>query len=184
MQVTAGNGYWANKFAYQLGFKGFDAFKVKDLNYLVEFNTARPFTYTQGSSLLNYRHYVEALAHPMGANFREFLSIWNYQHHRWSFSAQTTVAKYGLNDGINGGKDINELYETRTSEFGYGTAEGLVTKFTYLDARVAYVFNPKYNLRLEIGAIRRQENNSVLNDKTTMFTIGLRSTFRNIYQDF
>ncbi|RYE54365.1 MAG: gliding motility protein RemB [Sphingobacteriales bacterium] len=183
-EVTARNGYWANKFAYQLGFKGFDAFKIQDLNYLVEFNTARPFTYSQRNSLLNYGHYVEALAHPMGANFREFLSIWNYQINRWSFSAQANVAKYGLNDGMNRGKDINESYNTRTGEYGYGTADGLVTKFTYLDARVAYVFNPKYNLRLEVGGVFRQENNSALNDKTTLFTIGLRSTFRNIYQDF
>ena len=183
-EVFKGDGYWANKFAYQLGFKGFDAFKVRDLNYLVEFNTARPFTYTQRSSLLNYGHYAEALAHPMGANFREFLTIWNYQWKKWSVSAQANVAQYGLNNGENVGKDINESYVTRGRENGYKTAGGLKTNFAYLDGRVAYVINPKYNLRLEAGAIFRQEKSSSIKDKTTMVTFGLRSSFRNIYQDF
>lgn len=183
-EVFAGNGYWGNKFAYQLGVKGFDAFKVSGLNYLAEFNTARPFTYSQKSSLLNYGHYVEALAHPMGANFRELLTIWNYQRGNWAFSAQANMAKYGLNNGENVGKDINEPYTTRTGQYGYKTTGGLATNFAYLDGRVAYIINPKYNLRFELGGIFRQEKNTLANDKTTMVTFGLRSTFRNIYQDF
>jgi hypothetical protein len=183
-QVFAGDGYWANKFAYQLGVKGFDAFKVPGLNYLAEFNTARPFTYSQRTSVLNYGQYAEALAHPMGANFREFLTIWNYQLQKWSFAAQANFANYGLNNGENVGKDINESYETRTSQNGYKTGNGLKTDFMYLDGKVSYVINPKYNLRLEAGGIFRQEKNNLSNDKTIMFTFGLRSTFRNIYQDF
>jgi hypothetical protein len=183
-EVFAANGYWANKFGYQLGLKGFDAFKIAGLNYLAEFNTARPFTYTQRSSLLNYGHYAEALAHPMGANFREFLTIWNYQLNKWAFSAQANYANYGLNNGQNVGKDINESYNTRTSQYNYKTAGGLKTDFIYLDARVSYVLNPKYNLRFEAGGIFRQEKNSLNKDNTTMVTFGLRSSFRNIYQDF
>lgn len=183
-EVVKGEGYWANKFAYQLGVKGFDAFKIKDLNYLVEFNTARPFTYSQRSTLLNYGHYTEALAHPMGANFKELLSIWNYQYQKWAVTVQVNVAKYGLNNGQNVGKDINESYNTRTQQYGYHTGDGLKTNFRYLDAKLAYILNPKYNLRLEIGGIYRQEKNALANDKTSMLTFGLRSTFRNIYQDF
>ena len=183
-EVFKNKGYWANKFAYQLGVKGFDAFKVPGLNYLAEFNTARPFTYSQRTSLLNYGNYAEALAHPMGANFREFLTIWNYQYNRWAFSAQANYAQYGLNNGQNVGKDINQSYEDRAGTYGYKTAGGLKTNFAYLDGRVSYVLNPKYNLRLELGGIYRQEKNSLSNDKTTMVTFGLRSTFRNIYQDF
>lgn len=183
-EVFAGNGYWANKLAFQLGIKGFDAFKVAGLNYLAEFNTARPFTYSQRSSLLNYGHYAEQLAHPLGANFREFLTIWNYQINKWAFSAQANYANYGLDNGQNVGKDINESYETRTQQYGYKTGDGLKTNFMYLDGRVSYIINPKYNLRLEAGAIFRQEKNSLSNDKTTMVTFGLRSSFRNIYSDF
>jgi len=184
-EVFKGDGYWANKFAYQLGIKGFDAFKVKDLNYLVEFNTARPFTYTQRKSLLNYGHYAEALAHPMGANFREFVSIWNYQLGRWGFYGQGNFAQYGLNiNGENVGKDINQSYDTRARDNGYKTTNGLKTDFYYLDGRVSFLINPKYNLRFELGGIMRTEKNSLGTDRTNQITFGLRSTFRNIYQDF
>lgn len=184
-EVFKGDGYWANKFAYQLGVKGFDAFKVANLNYLLEFNTARPFTYTQRKSLLNYGHYAEALAHPMGANFREFLTIWNYQLGRWGFYGQGNFAQYGLNaNGENFGKNINESYDTRTKNNGYKTTGGLKTDFYYLDGRVSYLINPKYNLRFELGGIVRTEKNSLGTDRTNQITFGLRSTFRNIYQDF
>lgn len=184
-EVFKGDGYWANKFAYQLGIKGFDAFKISNLNYLVEFNTARPFTYTQRKSLLNYGHYAEALAHPMGANFREFVTIWNYQLGRWGFYAQSNFAQYGLNEnGENLGKNINESYDTRTRDYGYKTTNGLKTDFYYLDGRVSFLINPKYNLRFELGGIVRTEKNSLGTDRTNQITFGLRSTFRNIYQDF
>lgn len=185
-EVFKGDGYWANKFAYQLGVKGFDAFKVSGLNYLAEFNTARPFTYSHKSSLSNYGHYAEALANPLGANFRELLTIWNYRIGRFDFYGQANYANYGLDvNGENFGKDINRSnqdYRLRAS--GYKTSGGLKTDFYYLDGRVSYIINPKYNLRLEVGGIYRQETNSLTNDKTTMLTVGLRSTFRNFYRDF
>jgi hypothetical protein len=53
----------------------------------------------------------------------------------------------------------------------------------YLQGKVAYLLNPKYNLRIELGGIFRQEQNSEFKDKTTMITIGLRSSFRQIYND-
>lgn len=184
-KIIENKGSWVNKFGYQLGIKGFDAFKVNQLNYLLEFNTARPFTYSQRSSLLNYGHYVEALAHPMGANFREFLSTWSYSKNRWGIYLQGNYAQYGLNiNGENFGKDINVSYETRLYQEGYRTTGGLKTSFYYLDGRISYILNPKYNLRFEIGGISRTEKNSLTKDVTNQITFGLRSTFRNLYQDF
>ncbi len=180
-----GEGDWVNKFAYQLGLKGFDAFKVKNLTYLAEFNTARPFTYSQRSSLLNYGHYVEALAHPLGANFREFLSIWDYQFKRWSFYVHGSYAQYGLDlNGENYGKDINRPYGERLKEDGYYTTSGLKTSLQYADLKISYLINPKYNLRFELGGISRTEKNALGSDRTQQITFGLRSTFRNLYQDF
>lgn len=50
-------------------------FKVKRLNYLAEFNTARPYTYAHFDRLSNYSNYNQPLAHPFGANFRIFRDI-------------------------------------------------------------------------------------------------------------
>lgn len=184
-EFFAGNGYWANKFAIQLGVRGFDAFKVRDLNFLAEFNTARPFTYSQRTSLLNYGHYNEALAHPLGANFRELVNVWDYTWKRWQVSGQVNFARYGLDAQAGSiGKDIYRSYNDRQSNYGNSTTQGIKTTLLYLDGRISFLINPKINLRLEAGAVHRRENNMLANNTTNWLTFGLRSSIRNIYQDF
>ena len=184
-----GNGYWANKFGIQAGLKGFDAFKIKDLNFLAEVNTARPYTYSQRKSLINYGHYNQPLAHPFGANFREFLSIWDFTFKRWQIYAQGNYAQYGLDaEAVNSGKDIFKSYihsdNNSRSKYGNTTAQGILTDFLYLDGRISYLINPKMNLRLEAGAVYRKESNSLEMNRTNWITLGLRSSLRNLYQDF
>ncbi|OAQ38782.1 gliding motility protein RemB [Pedobacter psychrophilus] len=184
-EVFAGNGYWANKFAYQIGIKGFDAFKIKSLNYLLEYNTARPYTYSQRNSLLNYGHYNQPLAHLYGANFKEFVTICNYAYKRIDLMGKLNLAKYGL-DGTNDnyGKDIFKSYNTRNSNYGNYTAQGIGTTLTFLEGKIGYLINPNYNLRLEIGGVIRSEKNTVFNNNTGIISLGIRSTFRNLYTDF
>lgn len=179
------NGYWANKWAIQVGFRGSDLFKVQNLNYLAEFNTARPYTYAHFDRLSNYAHYNQALAHPYGANFREFLGILNYSYKKFDFSGQANYAIYGLDLlGGNYGKDIFKSYDTRSLNYGSHVGQGLKTDLYFLQGKVAYLINPKYNVRLELGGIIRQEKNNLYNDKTAIFTFGLRTSFRNLYYDF
>ncbi len=187
-EFFGGNGYWANKFGVQFGIKGFNAFKVENLNFLTEFNTARPYTYSQRSSLINYGHYNQPLAHPFGANFKEFLGIVDYTYKRFQFFLQGNMAEYGLDPAdTNFGKDIFKPYTTRNTaqgDYGNQTGQGIKTDFMYLDGRTSFLLNPKTNLRIELGAVFRNEKNALMNDKTTWVTLGLRSSFRNLYQDF
>lgn len=179
-----GDGYHGNKFGIQLGLRGHDAFKIQNLNYLAEFNTARPFTYSGRTQILNYGHYNEALAHPLGGNFREILSIWNYSYRRWQFVAQANLSQYGLNsEGINYGKDIFKSHNSRISNYDNVTTQGIKTDLQYFNGKVGYTINPKTNLRFEIGGILRNEKNNLGTNSTSWLTFGLRSTFRNIYQD-
>ena len=184
-EFFASNGYWANKWAVQLGLRGSDLFKVARLNYLAEFNTARPYTYAHFDRLSNYANYNQPLAHPFGANFREFLGLLNYSVKRLDFQAQGLYAVYGLDGaGKNFGKDIFKAYTTRSVDYGSHVGQGITTDLFMFQGKVAYLLNPKYNLRLELGGVLRQEQNNFKNDKTAMVTFGLRSSFRNLYYDF
>lgn len=179
-----GQGYHGNKFAIQVGMRGFDAFKIRNLNFLTEFNTARPFMYSGRTAVLNYGHYNEALAHPLGANFREVIGRLDYSYSRWQMMVQGNYSRYGLDQGLeNNGKNIFVPYSTRNGEYGHKIGNGLKTDLGYLNGRVAYLINPKTNLRLELGGILRQEKNRLETNNTSLITFGLRSTFRNIYQD-
>ena len=177
------DGASVNKYGWQLGFRGANLFGLKNLNYLFETNNAKPYTYAARSSIENYSENSEPLAHPWGANFREFVGLLNYSYKRFDFSGEADFGRYGLNinDG-NSGKDIFQPYPTPNT-YGNYTGQGLTTNMYFLEGKIAYMLNPKYNLRIELGGLFRQEQNSQFTDKTTMLTIGLRSSFRQLYTD-
>jgi len=184
-EVFAGTGYWANKQGGQLGIKGFDIFKVKNLNLQIETNRVRPYSYSASDHYKNYGHYGQSLAHPYGANFAEYLGIANYRYKRFDLRMQLTAATYGLDmDSLNFGKDIYKSYLTKASDYGNYIGNGLKTKLLYAEAKLGFILNPKNNLRLEIGCAYRKETNSQMDDRQKIFTIGLRSSFRNFYADF
>lgn len=171
--------------AWQIGFRGSDLFKVRKLNYLFEYNTSKPYTYSNQYPIVSYSQLSEPLADPLGANFKEFIGILNYSLGKFDFQGQFNYAKYGLNFGsINYGKDIT-LADGGNLPTGIGTTgQGLATNLKYAEGTISYVLNPKYNLRIEVGGLVRQETNSVSDTKTVMLTLGLRSTFKDLYHDF
>lgn len=184
-EFTSGDGWWGNKFGGQLGFRSNNIFKIPRLNFLTEINAARPYTYAQRSTLNNYGHHNQSLAHPMGANFVEWVNIADYQYKRWFFRGELLVAKYGLDTaGTNYGKDIFKSYETRNNEYGNHIGQGIKTNLLYLQGSIAFLLNPKYNLRLEVSATGRQEKNVLSNNRELIFSLGLRSSFRQLYYDF
>lgn len=179
------NGSSRNKYGWQLGIRGADIFKIENLNYLLEYNTAKPYTYTGRTPIVSYTSYSEPLAHRLGANFREVIGIANYSYKRFDFTGQLQYAKYGLSvNGQDYGKDLTIPYYDAKNQLGNFTTQGLRTDLYYAEGRVAYIINPKYNLRLELGGIYRRESNAVGTSNTGIITFGLRSSFRNLYSDF
>lgn len=184
-EVFSGKGYWANKIAGQIGLRSFDILNVKNLNATVEFNSVRPYTYSASKRIKNYGHYNAPLAHPFGANFREYLAIVNYRYNRWEARMQANFANYGLDEnGLNYGKNIFLDYTTRVDDYGVHIGHGLTTDYLYGNATLGFVLNPKNNLRLEAGYTYRREENSSFVHRDAFFTVGLRASFKNLYQDF
>ena len=183
-EIFTGDGSSRNKYGWQLGIRGTDLCSVKGLHYLLEYNTAKPYTYSEKSYVENYSDNGEPLAHPWGANFRELVGLLNYSYKRFDFSGEADFGRYGFDlNGENYGKDIFEVYQDPARVFGNYTGQGLTTNLVYLEGKAAYILNPKYNLRLELSAIYRTENNAQFKDKTTWFTIGIKSSFKTVYND-
>jgi hypothetical protein len=67
---------------------------------------------------------------------------------------------------------------------GSATGQGIRTNLYYGEGTVAFIINPKYNLRFEVGGLYRRETNSTGTYNTKLITFGLRSTFRDLYHDF
>ncbi len=73
-----GKGWWANKYALQGGLKIIDAF-LPTLDFLVEYNQVRPYTYSHSNISNAWTHYGQFLGHPYGANLSELLLAFRYQ---------------------------------------------------------------------------------------------------------
>ncbi len=185
-EIRAGRGWWANKQAWQLGLKYVDAFKVKGLTIQAEYNEVRPYTYTHGSVPQNYAHYGQPLAHPMGANFKEYLGFITYRKNRIMFSAQGVYAIIGKDSAnSNLGNNIFLSYTTRPFEYGHKTTQGVKTNFLQSDLRLTYLVLPGMNLRIELGYIQRSEKtDSGLELENPYVYFGIKTSFWNFYRDY
>jgi hypothetical protein len=184
-EVKAGNGWWGNKQAFQIGYKGYSLFGVKNLNVQTEFNYVRPFVYAHRSRLQNYAHYNQALAHPLGANFYESVSFLNYRWKNFFIQLQFNYAKTGLDSAsTNYGSDIFKDYETRTQEYGNYMLNGVETKIMHTGVQLQYLVNPKTNLVVKAGVDERHYSNAFVNEPTTFIYFGVATALNNFYFDF
>ncbi|MFM7193164.1 MAG: hypothetical protein ACKOYP_00075, partial [Bacteroidota bacterium] len=182
-EILAGNGWWGNKFAAQVGLKAIDLFGIKNLDLQVEGNLARPYTYSQGEPYLNYSHYRQPLAHPVGANFREAVAIVRYQPHpRVRLSAKgiyylTGKDSNGINDDVWGG-DILKLNNVNRPRWeGNVIGQGLRTTVLFSDLTVSWML--RHNLFLDLRQIVRKSDSALpaLNTNTSLTAVALRFNF-------
>ncbi|MFH1321723.1 MAG: hypothetical protein ABII90_13875 [Bacteroidota bacterium] len=183
--TTIISGWWANKYGFQLGFKSFDLFKIKNLSFQTEFNYVRPYTYSHGISLQNYSHFSQPLAHPLGANFYESVSFLKYCYKNWLFEGKFLYAVYGADtSGSNWGGNIFLDYKTpREQDFNNTVAQGAKTDIIYADLRISYLIDPGLNLRVEAGISNRIQNSLQKKGMTNFIYLGLRTALWNVYYD-
>lgn len=178
-ELTAGNGWWGNKFAFQLGLKYFN-FLVPQLHWQLEYNQARPFTYTHDGAFTNYTHYRQPLAHPFGANFREVLFNLKYQPiDRLQLESTTLFAAYGAGpvNGFSIGRDplinSNNRGIALENDFGHEIGQGIGSDLLLSQLTAAYMW--KHNLFFDLQLIYRHETrDGEPNDQSTIVSAGLR----------
>jgi hypothetical protein len=184
-EVRAGNGWWGNKQAFQVGYKGLNWFGIRHLNVQTEFNYVRPFVYAHRSRLQNYAHYNQALAHPLGANFYESVSFLNYSWKNFYFRLQYSYARAGVDTGgVNYGGDIFKDYDTRTMEYGNYMLTGVDTRIVNAGIEVQYLVNPKTHLVVKGGYSERRYDNSLDSQTARTVYIGIATALNNFYFDF
>jgi len=189
-EVKAGSGWWGNKQAFQLGFKCFNLFRINQLQLTGEFNYARPYTYQHRSTLTNYAHYNQPLAHPLGANFYEILGIVDYNISNVYVMAKAIYALVGYDTRdtsgniVNQGQNIFLDYQTHPNEYGNWVGQGLETKQFFAELRLGYLVNPSTNLRIEGGVSARQTSNINGKSNSMLVYFGIRTALTNRYFDF
>jgi len=169
------NGYWANKYGWQIGLKYIDMFGIKNLDGQFENNVVRPYVYTDKTIISNYTNYSQPIAHPLGANFSEMIAILKYQPiNRVTISTKAIKYIFGADqNGINYGGDITQNYTVnRPSDFGNTIGQGLKHNVTYMDFNVSWMF--RHNMFLDLKAIVRNDKTATTTNNTTILGGGFR----------
>ena len=172
---------WVNKWGIQLGVKYVDAFGLDNLDIQIETNRVRPFTYTHNDTISNYTHYNQPLAHPLGANFQEVLTIIRYQPaKKWYVYLQAIYYYQGLDSaGKNFGGNIFRDYTTRTMNDGFKIGSG--DKATCINTFLQVSYEIRENIFFEIsGQYRRYKTLRIpAATTTTLFSAGVRINMFN-----
>ncbi len=148
-------GWWGNKEAYQIGVKYIDAFSVNNLDLQAEYNQAWPYMYTSFDAKNAYVNYNQNMAHPIGANFREYIGIVHYQPvNKLTIVARFIYSTYGNDtNGSNWGKDIRMSYNSRVNEYGNFIGQGVKTNMFITELQTSYML--KHNLFIDLTCTYR-----------------------------
>ncbi|MBK6265701.1 hypothetical protein JKA74_11695 [Marivirga sp. S37H4] len=174
-------GWWANKYSVQAGLKYFNAFEIPNLDLQGEYNMARPFMYAHDNNFTNYANYKQSLAHPLGANFQEFIAIMRYQiTPRITFQSKAVLADFGTDTtDVNFGGNIFKANNSRyrypgQGDFGHSIGQGESNHLTYYQFLLTVMM--KHNLFGELGyTIRKQESEFGNNtSENSFYTASLR----------
>ena len=175
------DGWWANKWALQLGAKYIDAFGVKNLDLQLETNLVRPFTYSHFDTVANYTHYNQPLAHPLMSNIREVVGIARYQPApKWYLQGRLS-GWWGGSDtaGLNFGNNIFLDNDTRAQDRDIRFGSAVETQWVNANLWVAYEW--KENFFIETNIYLRQTNNVPLN---FIGSLGIRWNMHRREYDF
>ena len=181
---NTGDGFFQNKLAYQLGLKSEFNFKEHEFRFLTEYNQVQPYTYAHKHPMQNYTHMNQALAHPLGANFKENILLRNHRYKRWATSLKYTYAIYGADSlGTHYGQNIfisDFEASGEGGEFSYGNYNGQGIK-TQLHTFYAEL---NYDLKVAKAFLACYIRNRTNQDTTRYVVIGIKTNFLNPFLDF
>jgi len=179
------SGWWANKYGIQLGWKGFDLFNVDGLSSRLEYNSVRPYTYAHSNPVQAYSNYNMSLAHPMGANFHEWIALANYQHKRINFKLQYNQSRQGSSPlGTNFGENLELSNSTREKEIENVLTQGVPVQVRFLSPTFSYLLKKEWNVIASLGFIWREEKQNDVLRQNNMIYLTIKTQLFNQYFDF
>lgn len=177
-------GWWGNKYAIQMGAKFVDVFRTPSLDFQLEYNHIRPYTYAYTSPALNYTDFNQSMAHPLGANLKEIMADIKFKpSSRLLMQIRCFIAKSGLDtlSSISYGADL--LKSTHQKPFSYGnyTAQGLNSILTFFECGLSYKLATQLYVDFTYSSRKRIANNInyLVSNNYLMLGIRLNSGKRN-----
>jgi len=138
--IADNQGWWGNKNAWQIGLKYVDAFGLDHLDLQVEVNAIRPYTYGFRDSTAHYSHQNQSLAHPHGANLREYIFRLRWQIvKRLELRGRLVHLQTGEDpEGQHYGGNILLPSDARVQNYGNVIGQGIAARSTFVNLQLSY----------------------------------------------
>ena len=185
-ELFSNNGWWGNKFAFQLGAKYINAFGVDQLDVQVEYNQARPFTYTHYDTIGSYSNYNQPLSHAMGANLQEGIAIVRYMPiDKLELEGKLFLVNTAEDtDSIFYGTNILRPNSTRNADYGVRQGQGIKVNNVIVSLTARYML--RHNFYIEAEYFRRDYNSADNTHDllTQTISLGLRWNLFAVQSEF
>ena len=168
------DSWWSKKYAWQLGVKYFDVFKIKNLDVQYELNRARPFMYSHFTDYTNYVNYNLPIAHPLGANFKENIVSVKYQPHAkvlLSFVAMNALKGEDIDSSNFGGNIKLNNRIGRISDYNNYIGQGFENRIKNTEMVASLMI--KHNLFIDLMYQRRKDS-YFIDETEIIYSFGLR----------
>lgn len=174
-----------NKTGFQLGIKWFKALTTPNLYMQGEYNRVRPFTYGTVKTSQNFSHAKQSFAHPMEANFHEFVGILSYQIKDLEFELQGNIMQYATDTVFKAASNIFASQADNNKNLTEATfLQGNKTNLIYGQMQLSYLLNPATDLRLYMGVGYRKQWDIEIDKSDVYLFLGLRTFLSNNLFDF
>lgn len=187
-EIRNGTGWFGNKQALQLGMVFHDAFGTSGLGLRSEVNVVRPFMYTHSDTRQNYAHHGQALAHPHGSNFYEWINRADLRKGRFTWTNILRLTEMGVDTGaFSYGNNIFRPENDRpqlpnVSQYqnrGYYLFSPSKATIIQNELRATYDVAPASGMQLMASyTLRSMKGNMVSNQLDHWFRLGVSTAFR------
>lgn len=168
--------WWGNKFGHQLGIKYINIFGLSSLDGQIEWNSVRPYTYSHYNSNSNYSNYKQPLAHPLGANFNEWILTLRYQASpRLLLKSRLLLISTGEDlDSISFGGSVIAPNTNRPADYGHFIGQGVGADIMAWSSSAHFVL--RRGVYIDGLLLMRQKKSDIpaRNLNTTLFQLGVR----------
>jgi len=167
-------GFFQNKFAYQIGIKK----NNKKNNILLEYNHIQPYTYAHKEPMQSYTHLNQSLAHPFGANLKEFVFLFRYKFKEPYLDFKLTSTRIGLDSAdTHYGQNIflsDFLAQGDNSLYSYGNYNGQGVFTTVNTLNIEFVYPIKY-FDFFINSYYHYQSSDIKTSEFPYLFIGIRN---------
>lgn len=187
-ELMSDKGWAGNKYAFQLGLKSYNLFKVDGLDAQFEYNQIRPYVYSQYDGLGSYTHQNQSVGHPLGANLKEGVGIVSYRHRRLLVRMQANIIAYGddykADSVVSLGHNPERASGRLNSYYGVHMLRGLRTDVRYFDGMASFIINPKSMMNITAGVRLRSRKSDMTDENSKHFYVALRWGIKSRYYDY